>query len=364
MTRRKFLSTQAGWLGALGTSSLFAHHAEPNGTREPPRRGVSLAGPEFGSAKAEFSNLNPGVCGRDYTYNSEATFAYFCSHNLRLLRLPLRWERLQPRLNQPLEEMEIRHLKTAIGWARKHGGVVILDIHNYCRYIMGSGRRRCECVIDKAAKDSPQVNRDHFADLWRRLARLFRDNNAVYAYGLMNEPHDLGTSNWRKISQTAVKAIREENDSKLILIAGDGWSNAQRFGEINGQQAWVNDPANNVAYEAHCYFDHDSSGHYHLSFDEELTRDARLETRGVARLQPFVQWCRSNRVRGFLGEFGIPSTDARWEPVLSRFLAALDRAEMEGCYWAAGEWWGANPLSIQPNGTEQRSARQLRLLMR
>jgi endoglucanase len=363
MTRRKFLLTQAGWLGTLGTLSLFTRPTESKEPPERPRRGVSLAGPEFGSAKAEFSNLNPGVCGRDYTYNSESTFAYFCARNLRLLRLPLRWERLQPRLNQPLEEMEIRHLRTAIGWARKHGGEVILDIHNYGRYITRSGQRRCECVIDQS-KDGLEVNRNHFADLWRRLARLFRDEAGVYAYGLMNEPHDLGTSDWRKISQAAVQAIREEHDSKLILVAGDGWSNATRFGELNGRRAWIDDPANNVAYEAHCYFDHDFSGHYRLSYGEELARDARLETRGADRLQPFVQWCRSNRVRGFLGEFAIPATDARWEPVMRSFLAALDRAGMEGCYWAAGEWWGANPLSIQPNGTEQRPARQLRLLMR
>ena len=364
MTRRKFLSTQAGWLGALGTLAPFARSAKTKEPPKRPRRGVSLAGPEFGSAKAEFSNLNPGVCGRDYTYNSESTFAYFCAHNLRLLRLPLRWERLQPHFNQPLEETEIRHLRTAIGWAHEHGGEVILDIHNYGRYITRVGKRRCEGVIDQPAKNGVEVTRNHFADLWRRLARLFQDEAGVSAYGLMNEPHDLGTSDWHKISQAAVKAIREESDNKLILIAGDGWSNAARFGELNGRRAWINDPANNVAYEAHCYFDHDFSGRYKLSFDEELARDPRLETRGVNRLQPFVQWCRSNRVRGFLGEFAIPATDARWEPVMRSFLAALDRAGMEGCYWAAGEWWSDYPLSIQPSGSEQRPARQLRLLMR
>jgi endoglucanase len=325
---------------------------------------VTLSGPEFGSDNPEFSNLNPGIYGRDYTYNSESTFAYFCRHNLRLLRLPLRWERLQPRLNQPLDETEMRRLREAIGWARKHGGEVILDIHNYGRYVTRWEGHKYECVIDQPAKNGPQVNCDHFADLWRRLACLFREDAAVYGYGLMNEPHDLGTSDWRKISQAAVKAIRQENDNKLILIAGDGWANAARFGEINGRRAWVDDPANHVAYEAHCYFDHDFTGRYELSYDQELARDARLENRGVDRLQPFVEWCRSNEARGFLGEFGIPAADPRWASVMSRFLTLLDRVGMESCYWAAGEWWGAYPLSIQPSGTEQRSAKQLQLLMR
>jgi endoglucanase len=94
------------------------------------RRGVSLCGAEFGAEKADFSNENPGVFDRDYTYNSERTSAYFCDQDLRLLRLPFRWERLQPRLGEALDERELTRLKSAIAWARKHRGEVVLDVHN------------------------------------------------------------------------------------------------------------------------------------------------------------------------------------------------------------------------------------------
>jgi endoglucanase len=311
-----------------------------------------------------FSDATPGTFGKDYTYNSERTVAYFCEHGLRLLRLPLRWERLQPRLGQALDEGELGHLRTAVGWAKKHGGEVILDIHNYARYFARRDGRTSECIIDQPDATRATVNRGHFADLWRRLAQAFRGETAVYAYGLMNEPHDMGRSDWKAISQAAVDAIRAEKDNRLILVAGDSWSNASRFAEVNGKRAWIKDPVNRIAYEAHCYFDHDHSGRYELDYDTELARDANLQQRGQDRLQPFVRWCRANRVSGFLGEFGIPGGEARWQAVLARFLEALDHAGMESCYWAAGDWWGAYPLAIQPRRDFQQPAPQLRLLER
>ncbi len=77
-------------------------------------RGVNLAGAEFGE-----DNL-PGVYGRDYTYNSEATFRYFAAKGLNLIRLCLRWERLQPLLLGPLdaENLGIRGGKTSTGRGR------------------------------------------------------------------------------------------------------------------------------------------------------------------------------------------------------------------------------------------------------
>jgi endoglucanase len=362
MHRRNFF--YSGVVAGCGLLSLWPFGSLHGHERRRPKRGVSLAGPEFGAEKAHFSNEAPGTFGQDYTYNSEATVAYFCSQGLRLLRLPLRWERLQPRLGQALDAGELDRVRTVIDWAKRHEGKVILDIHNYGRYISARNGKPMTCVIDLAVGGEVPVRREHFADLWRRLSQTFAEEPAVYAYALMNEPHDMGSSSWKSISQATVEVIRNLGDRKRILIAGDGWSSAARFAAINGPRAWINDPARNVVYEAHCYFDEDGSGHYAKSYDAELARNPRLEARGAERLRPFLRWCRSNGATGFLGEFGIPGADERWQGVLARFLDELDRANMEGCYWAAGEWWGDYPLSIQPRKTAQKAAPQLRVLIR
>ena len=50
--------------------------------------------------------------------------------------------------------------------------------------------------------------------------------------------------------------------------------------------------------------------------------------------------------------------------MLAGFLRELDRADMDSCYWAAGEWWGDYPLSLQPRKDFTEPAPQLAVLTR
>src|SRR5262249_10239013 len=111
MNRRRFLWLQAAGITLLEELPVLSRTAGAAERREA-RRGVSLSGAEFGADKPDFSNENIGSFGRDYTYNSERTAAYFCDNDLRLLRLPFRWERIQPRLGEALDKTELKRLKT------------------------------------------------------------------------------------------------------------------------------------------------------------------------------------------------------------------------------------------------------------
>jgi endoglucanase len=307
------------------------------------RRGVNVAGAEFG-----MTNI-PGVLGKDYTFNSESTFRYFAEKNLGLIRLPLLWERLQPVLRGPLDSAYLSNLKRDIAWAGAHGGEVILDIHNFARYSRNAGGSLETYVIDNPASDGAvKVSAADLADLWVQLSNEFKFDISVYAYDLMNEPHDMGRADWRKISQTVLDAIRANQDDKLILIPGDSWSSANRWVTTHGPLAWIQDPANNFAYEAHQYFDRDESGTYARTYDAELAANSDLANSGRTRVSHFIDWLRANNVRGIVDEFGIPGSDSRWAVVLENFLSALDTAGLDGAYWAAGEWWGNYSLSVQP----------------
>jgi uncharacterized protein (TIGR03437 family) len=197
------------------------------------------------------------------------------------------------------------------------------------------------------------------ADFWSKMAAVFVDEPTVIAYDIMNEPHDMDAANWNQISQTVVNAIRTVDSNKLIMIEGDGWSNATDWASYNGATSWISDPANNFWYEGHIYFDHDYSGSYDWTYDQELAANPDLPNIGVTRLAPFTQWCTTNNVKCYVGEYGIPNdapvlplpnpqADLRWLTVLDNFLTALDQAGLPGTYWAAGEFWGDYPLSIQP----------------
>lgn len=289
--------------------------------------GVNLAGAEFGRLDGKF--------GSAYTYPGAASFDYFKSHGMSLVRLPFKWERLQPTLMQPLNADELSRLDGVVQLARQREMTLLLDVHNYARY-------RGQLI------GTPEVPHAAFADFWRRLAEHYGNEPAIFAYGIMNEPH--GTKGlWPAAAQAAVDAIRSVDMQHTITVCGDGYSGAHSWPKINGNLL-LHDPADNLLYEAHQYFDRDNSGTYKRPYDA----DGATPDIGVKRLQPFLSWLEQHQVRGFIGEFGVPAYDPRWLVVLDGFLAEMKKHQLGGTYWAAGPWWGASPLSVEPIDGRQR----------
>ena len=81
----------------------------------------------------------------------------------------------------------------------------------------------------------------------------------------------------------------------------------------------LKDPANNLAFEAHVYFDKDASGTQGTSYEEEEC----YPEKGIDRVKPFVEWIKQNKFHGFIGEYGIPDNDPRWNETLDLFLGYL-----------------------------------------
>lgn len=312
------------------------------------RVGVSIAGGEFSSDRPSFSNEHLGTVEVDYTYNSEKSYSYFSSKGFRLQRVPFRWERVQPIPGGALHPVAIAALRQRADWAKRHGSRLILDCHNYARYVTSINGVPTTCTLGERVGKSVPVTPEHLINLWVRLSRALGGNIGIDGWGLMNEPHGLGRVSWKNVSQAIVTALRKEGDKKRIFVAGDEWSNAQRWSEINGTKPWITDPLGRTVYEAHCYFDANGAGKYTRSFSREFDEDKRLMSRGVERVMPFIDWCSRNRVTGMIGEFGVPANDPAWEEVIRRFLSVVNDAAMEAVYWAGGEWWGRYPLSIQP----------------
>ena len=241
-------------------------------------RGVNDAGGEFGAPVVDptssFSNANPGQYGRAYHYDGRATFDFLAGRGIRLVRIPFRWERLQPALGRPLDPSELRRLRAVVERARRAHLEVILDMHNYGGYYLGDGSEGVRRPIG-----SPQCTLADFADAWRRISRAFHDSPGVVGYGLMNEPVDLQPAGnltpaqvWQRASQRAVESIRGTGDRTLILVSGYNWSGVQQWSRWNGRP-WIRDPIDNVRYEAHQYWDPDNSGTYAATYAADV-RDA------------------------------------------------------------------------------------------
>ncbi|WP_256011087.1 glycoside hydrolase family 5 protein [Desertivirga xinjiangensis] len=297
--------------------------------------GVNLAGADFGA------NV-PGVFNKDYTYPTGADLDYVKSKGLTLIRLPFLWERMQPVLGESLDAKEVERFTEVIDAAAERGILVLPDMHNYCR-------RKVEgewLIIG-----SERVPVEQVANAWAKIADLLKDKKNIWGYGIMNEPHDMPAENsWFTIAQAIITSIRSKDSKTAIVVGGDSWSSAERWPYYSGNLKNLNDPANNLIFEAHIYFDENSSGSYKYSYEKER---ATAET-GIVRAMPFVKWLKANNLKGFIGEYGVPDNDPRWLVTLDKMLDYLQKNGVNGTYWAAGPWWGDYHLAVQPkNGIDR-----------
>jgi endoglucanase len=285
-------------------------------------QGVNLAGAAFSP------NALPGIYGQDFIYPTDQEVTYFTAHGMNVFRLSLLWERLQPRLQGPLDPAELTRLITFVSTAEAHNAAVIIDIHNYGMY-------RGTLIGD------PGVKSADFADLWARLARQFGGDGHIL-FGLMNEPKQTDAAAWQAIVQDAVDAIRAAGARNRILVPGIDWDSAQGFPSISAATLGdLTDPQHDLVYEVHQYFDADSSG----TSDDCIAPDA-----AIARLSPFTEWLKSKHQSGFLGEFGVSRRPACLA-VLARvtaYLAANADVWSGWTYWAAGPVWGDYMFTLEP----------------
>lgn len=288
-------------------------------------RGIDLIGINLSGASFAPQVL-PGKVGTDYFYPERRHFAYYRKQNIRLIRFPFLWERLQHDLDEGFNAHEVRLLRKMLDLAAQHDQKLILDMHNYGRY---KGELIGSAAVPYAA----------YAKAWRQLAELFRGHPALHGYDIMNEPHDT-EGHWPVAAQAAVDAIRQVDSQTPIFVEGDRWASSRFWPDVNPAFP-LHDPANRIIYEAHTYFDQDASGRYRRA----ETVDLML---GVERVRPFVEWLKKHGQKGFLGEYGVPDDSPSMLAAMDNMLAYLNEHCIPSAYWSAGPGWGTYKLAVEP----------------
>ncbi|TLX53652.1 glycoside hydrolase family 5 protein [Stutzerimonas nosocomialis] len=297
---------------------------------------LDLVGVNFGSAVFDGGNV-PGVYNTNYTYAAESYYKRHSELGFKLVRLGFLWERIQPKLGAELNNAELARLMQSLDHAQKYGIKVVLDMHNYYRYY---GKQI----------NTPDVPISQFANAWRLIAQKVVNHPAVYGYGLMNEPHD-NNDGWPAAALAAAQAVRAVDKNRWIFVAGERWSSAYHWPSYNSrliQNPWMRDPKNNLVYEAHMYIDSDFSGNY---FNKAETFDPMI---GVNRVKPFVEWLKQHKLRGFLGEHGVPDFSPSAMVATDNLLAYLRQNCIPSTYWAAGPWWGEYSMSLDVTSNKAR----------
>lgn len=291
-----------------------------------PYRGVNLSGADFGSAL-------PGREWFDYVFPTTSEVDYYLAKGMNTFRIGLQWERLQRTAKGAFDTAYWTKLDALVRYATSKGGYVVLNPQNFGRYY---GQPVGSTVVPNAV----------FADLWRRLALKYKANPRVL-FGLVNEPNTMPTEQWVGAANAAIASIRTAGAPNVVLVPGNGWTGAHSwydtwYGTSNAvAMLAVKDPKDNVLFEAHQYLDSDSSG---------SSSTCVSATIGRQRMTAFVGWLRTNKKRGFLGEFAgarNATCDAAVKDMLTYVMAQSD-VLVGWAWWGGGPWWGEYAFTLEP----------------
>lgn len=318
----------------LGAVTAFAGLSSASAVclQDAPLRGVNLSGAEFNGRKI------PGTMFTDYTYPSPSDFEYFADKGANMIRLPVRWERVQRELQGDLQGAEVSELRKAVANARNNGQCLLIDLHNYSAYegeVIGEGRVTTEDLID----------------FWERLAEELDDTDHV-ALGLMNEPYRMDIADWATVAQETVTELRAQGVEHLIMVSGGRWAGVhewfkQKTGSSNAAEfVDFDDPMDRSVLEVHQYVNEGYSG-----TKEDCLPPEHFDT----MFSNLSQWAEDNDKRLFLGEFGSPQREECLVSLEKLLEDTNDPMIWRGwAYWAAGAWWGDYFLTVHPNnGTDR-----------
>ncbi|MFI5151889.1 MAG: glycoside hydrolase family 5 protein [Chitinophagales bacterium] len=212
------------WLVPEGYMFKFKHSTSPSQINQTLNE---LIGPE--ATKKFWNNyLN--------NYITLADIHYLKSLGINSIRLPFHYKLFTDEnyLGGHGEQRGFAIFDKLIGWCRREGIFVILDMH------CAPGGQTGDNIDDSYGYpflfDSPE-SQQLTINIWRKIANHYKNETAVLGYDLLNEPiaHYFDASHFNPLLEPLYKkiisAIREVDRNHLVFLGGAQWdSNFKIFG--------------------------------------------------------------------------------------------------------------------------------------
>ena len=176
----------------------------------------------------------------------------------------------------------------------------------------------------------------HFVEVWKKMARRYKDKKAIVAFDLMNEPvcpdqPEPGCAGWAELALRAGYAIRAIDPGRTLVFEPAPWANPSAFDKLKPL------PLSNVIYSFHFYYpmEFTHQGIHGRPGDivypgvingKEWNQEAMRKA--IARVVAFQE---KHKTPIYVGEFSA----ARWAPNGNLWLRdALDIWEEMGWSWS------------------------------
>lgn len=229
----------------------------------------------------------------------EKDFRNIASLGFNCIRLPFNHKLIENQDKKfSINKSGIKLLKKAVSWCKKYNIYCILDMHA----APGSQNQDWHSDSDGEMflwKDKKRQER--YFRLWEVLARVFKNDETVAGYDILNEP--VIKTNGRKILRPfykeAVKRIRAVDNKHIIFLEGNIWSQRpEDIGEPFGA---------NLCYSVHFYPPLDFTFNFHrgLKYPGRINREYWNINKVERILKTYRDYSKKWNVPVFVGEFGV-----------------------------------------------------------
>jgi len=258
---------------------------------------------------------------------TENDFKKISSFGANAVRVPFNY-RLIERKPYSYSEEGFSYLEKAFTWAQKYNLGVILDLH------AASGSQNCDWHADSSGKALLWEDKDNQCRtiaLWEAIVSRFKDRSSLIGYDVLNEPvlYQKPVTILKKFYQQLVNKIRKLDKKSIIILEGDDW--AQR---IDFLEDLIDD---NTSISIHTYQPIDYTFNFSpfLKFPGKINGAIWNEARVRKHLEPYYEFSKRNKVKIFVGEFGINWRgggfgEIRW---LESILKAFNDFNFDYTYW-------------------------------
>lgn len=268
------------------------------------------------------------------SFITEADIAYIAGLGFDHVRVPVDYNVLEDEAGNVLEE-GFDYLRSCFRWCRAHGLNMLIDLHECYGYSFDPLKKD----MDRSRFFYDPALQQRFLNLWKRIAREFKDYPDQVAFEPLNEVVLWEVSDaWNQLVREYIRTIRAIAPRAWIVVGGVCYNSVM---SVKLLQKPVDD---RIVYNFHCYepmiFTH--QGAYWM---EQFPSDYR-----ITYPQPLeVYREETRRVLGEEGPVFLPQVTGMGPEFFEIiFKAALDAAEENGAPLYCGEY-GVIDLADNPS---------------
>ena len=160
------------------------------------------------------------------TFIEERDIAQIASFGCDHVRLPFDYPLFLTN-TEPYELLEegFGYVDACIGWCRKHGLNIVLDMHAAPGYSFGD--------FERSTLFTDETQQQAYMNLWRAFAKRYMGERDNVIFELLNEIVEPDSTRWNKLAKRAMEAIWQADPGRYIILGGNRYNSVDELKNLD-----------------------------------------------------------------------------------------------------------------------------------